>query len=115
MYLDPTKYSFEAISLGGLDLNALRKRIHELLPKKERQAIVYLWTNLLTKEQYIGSGKFGNPRLLDYLTPSLVVVSYRIGSALINTGYDKFSLHFKIVSDHNAALKLEQYFLDKYR
>lgn len=82
-----------------------------------RKPGVYLWTNLITGEFYIGSSIDLTSRLRRYyslicLKISLDMADSKIYESFLNYGHSNFSLDILEYCEPNLLLKREQYYLD---
>lgn len=80
---------------------------------------IYLWTNIVSDKQYVGSSKNLYSRLEDYFQNSQLISQVKnsnstICKALLKYGHSSFSLQILLVETSTDILALEQSYLDKY-
>nr|YP_009568375.1 GIY-YIG endonuclease [Orbilia oligospora]QBL02006.1 GIY-YIG endonuclease [Orbilia oligospora]QID02759.1 GIY-YIG endonuclease [Orbilia oligospora]QID02827.1 GIY-YIG endonuclease [Orbilia oligospora] len=97
-----------------LDIYSLKKII--LNDNKGRSGI-YMLTNKVTKDFYIGQSKNIYNRFLNYFNPAYIKRSNNsiIGRALVKYGYSKFSLTILEYCDKSNLTTREQYYLDNLK
>ena len=87
----------------------------DILNENKGKSGIYMLTNKLTEEIYIGQSIDISKRLKNYLNPSYLKSSrsYKISRALIKYGYTNFSLTILEYCDKSNLLVREQYYFDK--
>jgi len=87
----------------------------DILIENERKSGIYMLTNKLTNDIYIGQSLDISKRFKNYFNISYIKSKYTfiISRALIKYGYSKFSLTILEYCDKSDLLKREQYYFDK--
>jgi group I intron endonuclease len=95
--------------------NALDMRKDILNENKDKSGI-YMITNKLTEDIYIGQSKNISNRFKNYFNLSYLksIDSYIISRALIKYGYSNFSVTILEYCDKSKLLVREQYYIDKF-
>src|ERR1700733_9532476 len=77
---------------------------------------IYMWTNKLTNDLYIGQSKDISKRFKNYFNLSYLVSrnNYIISRAFIKYGYSNLSLTILEYCDKSDLLLREQYYFDKF-
>jgi len=94
-----------------IDIESNKKTI---LAENKGKPGIYMITNKLTKDFYIGQSKNLYNRFLNYFNPAYLKRSpnSRIGRAILKYGYSKFSLTILEYCDKADLTTREQYYLD---
>lgn len=89
----------------------LRKQI---IDENKNQSGIYLLTNLLNKDQYVGQSIYLGKRLTKYFTLSYLKNrnTLVISRALIKYGYANFSISILEYCDKDNLNEIEQYYMD---
>jgi len=87
-----------------------------ILNENKGKSGIYMWTNKLTNDLYIGQSKDISKRFKNYFNLSYLVSrnNYIISRALIKYGYSNFSLTILEYCDKSDLLLREQYYFDKF-
>ena len=91
----------------------MRKNI---LKENKGKSGIYMLTNKLTNDIYIGQSKDISKRFMNYFNLSYLISrnNYIISRALIKYGYSNFSLTILEYCDKSDLLLREQYYFDKF-
>ena len=94
-----------------IDIESKKKSI---LEENKARAGIYMFTNKITNEFYIGQSKNLYNRFLNYFNPAYLKRSpnSRIGRAILKYGYSKFSLTILEYCDKSDLTAREQYYMD---
>jgi group I intron endonuclease len=94
------------------DIYYMKKTI---LKENINKSGIYMLTNKLTNDIYIGQSIDISKRFKKYFTPSYIISkkSFRISRALIKYGYSNFSLTILEYCNKSDLLIREQYYFDK--
>jgi len=86
----------------------------EIISENKAKSGIYMWTNLLTGDIYIGQSSDLSKRFRKYFTLSYLKSkeSFIISRALIKYGYVNFSVSILEYCDKDILLEKEQYYLD---
>ena len=87
---------------------------HRVLLENDGKSGIYLWTNLLNGDRYIGSGNNLKKRLNSYYNMNYLMrySSRYIHRALLKYGYSNFSLSILEYCDKSVLINREQYYFD---
>ena len=93
------------------DVDSLKKKI---LEENKGKSGIYMFTNKITKDFYIGQSKNLYNRFLNYLNPSYLkrTKNSRIGRAILKYGYSNFSLSILEYCEKVNLTVREQYYFD---
>ena len=94
------------------DVLSLKKII---LEENKGKSGIYMFTNKVTKDFYIGQSKNLYNRFLNYLNPSYLkrTENSRIGRSILKYGYSNFSLSILEYCNKVDLTVREQYYFDK--
>lgn len=100
-------------SLVKLYDNAHNMKI-DIISENKAKSGIYMWTNLLTGDIYVGQSGDLSKRFRKYFTLSYIKSqeSFIISRALIKYGYINFSVSILEYCDKSSLLEREQYYLD---
>lgn len=95
-----------------IEVDSLKKII---LDENKGKSGIYMFTNKVTKDFYIGQSKNLYNRFLNYFNLSYIkrLGPSRIGRAIIKYGYSSFSLTILEYCDKSDLTVREQYYLDR--
>lgn len=88
-----------------------------ILKENKNKSGVYKITNIVTNEYYVGSSINIGKRLsryfsINYLKDKTERYNSRIYTAILDNGYNKFTIEILEYCDINAILEKEQYYID---
>jgi group I intron endonuclease len=94
-----------------IDVHSLKKKI---LEENKGKSGIYMFTNKVTKDFYIGQSKNLYNRFLNYFNPSYIrrLKNSIIGRAITKYGYSNFSLTILEYCDKDNLTAREQYYFD---
>ena len=87
----------------------------DIIKENKGKSGIYLWTNKLTKDIYVGQSKDLSKRFIKYFSFSYLKSRdvLIISSALIKYGYSNFNLTILEYCDISELNQREQYYFDK--
>lgn len=96
------------------DVDCLKKII---LEENKGKSGIYMFTNKVTKDFYIGQSKNLYNRFLNYFNPSYLKRTKNsiIGRAILKYGYEKFSLSILEYCNKADLTAREQYYFNKLK
>ena len=118
-------FSFPLCDISIVSLSVIPVRVYapadsdKALGLKENQAksVIYLWTNNITGDSYVGSAVDLTKRLRQYYSPGFLKKELNNGTsiiyrALLKYGYSNFSLVILEYCDILGVIEREQYYID---
>lgn len=117
----PKNYSDDENNNNNLDLSLVKiyedvyNSRSDILKENKGKTGIYMWTNKLTDDIYIGQSLDISKRLKNYLNLSYVrsKATFIISRVLIKYGYSNFSLTILEYCDKSDLSVREQYYFDK--
>lgn len=119
-------YYFNEKKYNGMDSKFVYSYSNPYLQRKEiyknlnNQSGIYLWTNLISNNKYVGSSVNLSRRLKDYFNKSYLESELKknnslIYKALLKYGYANFKLDILELCDSKFIIEKEQFYLDNLK